>query len=88
MTFEQITEKAKTFNTKNPISDNDSFRIRRLKRDVIRKSNDITEAAADLEGKSPAKVRMIKRKISRIASDLDELIDELIESIAVIKELS
>jgi len=88
MTYSQIVKKASEFTAKNPISENDSFRLRRLKRDVVRKSNDIIEAAADLEGRSPSKVRMIERKISRIANDLDELVDELAESVAVIKELS
>lgn len=88
MTYNQIVKKASEFTAKNPLSENDNFRIRRLKRDVIRKSNDIIEAAADLEGRSPSRVRMIERKISRIANDLDELVDELAESVAVIKELS
>jgi hypothetical protein len=88
MTYNQIIKKASKFTAKNPLSENDNFRIRRLKRDVIRKSNDITEAVADIEGKSPLKVRMIQRKIIRIADELDVLVDELYESIAVINELS
>ena len=88
MTYSQIVKKAAEFTAKNPLAENDSFRIRRLKRDVARKANDIIEAAADLEGRSPSKVRMIERKISRIANDLDELVDDLVDELAVIKELS
>ena len=49
MTFEKILKKAENFTKENPICDKDDFRIRRLKREAIRRSEDIRQAITDLK---------------------------------------
>lgn len=89
MTFEKILKKAENFTKENPICDKDDFRIRRLKREAIRRSEDIRQAITDLKSeKNEFRIRRIERKTNRVASDLSELVDDLVDSLDVIKELS